>query len=180
MYGWGDSLISWSCAWLCNNSKWCVCFSPSSCTVLLLCLLTMTLCTTAWMGAYADIHVQHSLSLNLQAGTHPNIVSLLGMTTQGGPTCLLLEYMPHGTLNWFLWSLKKGPTPAWYLHFVKDTLRGRYHKHVSGDLMSILIQVAEGMVSDIPHYHNVSLNPRPRPAFHHLLCSIVGRAWERG
>ena len=121
------------------------------------------------MDAYAYIHVQHSLSFSLslflsfslsfsfsfflsQAGTHPNIVSLFGMTTQGGPTCLLLEYMPHGTLNWFLWSLKKGPTPAWYLHFVKDTLRGKYHKHVSGDLMSILIQVAEGMVSAIPHY----------------------------
>jgi len=81
------------------------------------------------------------------------------MTTQGGPTCLFLEYLPHGTLDWFLWSLKKGPVPPWYLYFVKDTLRGVYHKHVSGDLMSILMQVAEGMVSTLI----------PRPTFLFLL-----------
>jgi len=84
-------------------------------------------------------------AIHEKAGPHPNVVSLLGMTTQGGPTCLFLEYLPHGTLDWFLWSLKKGPVPPWYLYFVKDTLRGVYHKHVSGDLMSILMQVAEGM-----------------------------------
>jgi len=70
------------------------------------------------------------------------------MTTQGGPTCLLLEYVPHGTLEDFLTSLYEGPIPDWYIRFTRDTLRGAYHKHVSGDLMSIIVQVADGMVKD--------------------------------
>ena len=82
----------------------------------------------------------------IQAGTHPNIVSFLGMTAHGGFPCLLLEYVNHGTLDTFLWSLKKGPIPEWYLGFVRDTLRGVYPQHVSGDLMSILRQTVEGMV----------------------------------
>ena len=69
------------------------------------------------------------------------------MTTRGGPTCLLLEYMPNGTLEQFLASLFEGPIPEWYMKFTRDTIRGAYHKHVSGDLMNIIIQVAEGMVS---------------------------------
>ena len=79
-------------------------------------------------------------------GSHPSIVSLLGLTTQGSPTCLLLDYVPNGTLGDFLVSLKLGPIPEWYTKFVRDTLRGAYHKHVSGDLMNIIMQVAEGMV----------------------------------
>lgn len=68
------------------------------------------------------------------------------MTTHGGPTCLLLEFVPNGTLNDFLDLLRVGPIPEWYMKFVRDTLRGAYHKHVSGDLMNITLQVAEGMV----------------------------------
>lgn len=66
---------------------------------------------------------------------------------EGGPTCLLLEFVPHGTLEDFLLQLKLGPIPEWYMRFLRDTLRGAYHKHVSGDLMRIVTQVAEGMVS---------------------------------
>lgn len=73
-------------------------------------------------------------------------MSLLGLTIQGGPTCLLLDYVPNGTLEDFLVSLGQGPIPEWYMKFVRDTLRGAYHKHVSGDLMNIVVQVAEGMV----------------------------------
>ena len=73
-------------------------------------------------------------------------MSLLGTTTSGGPVCLLLEYVPFGCLDEFLLSLREGPTPDWYTQFLRETLRGAYHKHVSGDLMSILVQVAEGMV----------------------------------
>ena len=83
----------------------------------------------------------------LQVGSHPGIVSLLGLTTQGGPTCLLLDFVPYGTLEDFLVCLKLGPIPEWYMKFVRDTLRGAYHKHVSGDLMNIIMQITEGMVS---------------------------------
>ena len=76
-------------------------------------------------------------------------MSLVGLTTQSGPTCLLLEYVPHGTLQDFLVSLRLGPVPDWYLRFVRETLRGAYHKHVSGDLMSIIMQVVEGMVCNM-------------------------------
>lgn len=79
-------------------------------------------------------------------------MSLVGVTTQGGPTCVLLEYVPHGTLDRFLSSLFDGPIPEWYMKFTKETLRGAYHKHVSGDLMNIIVQVAEGMVSPIFHF----------------------------
>ena len=89
----------------------------------------------------------------LQTGSHPHLVSLLGTTTDGGPTCLLLEYMPHGCLDEFLLSLREGPTPDWYLNFLRETLRGAYHKHVSGDLMNVLVQVADGMVSSIDTYY---------------------------
>lgn len=80
-----------------------------------------------------------------KAGSHPNIVSLVGVTTEGGPTCLLLEYVPHGRLDDFLIALKDGPLPEWYVRFVKETNKRAYHKHVSGDLMRVLVQVAEGM-----------------------------------
>ena len=73
-------------------------------------------------------------------------MTLLGLTTHGGPTCLLLDYVPNGTLDEFLVALRQGPIPEWYIKFVRETLRGAYHKHVSGDLMSIIVQVAEGMV----------------------------------
>ena len=81
-------------------------------------------------------------------------MSLLGLTTQGrptreGPTCLLLEFVPYGTLDRFLVSLRAGPMPEWYMKFVRDTLRGAYHKHASGDMMSIVLQVAEGMVRNL-------------------------------
>ena len=91
--------------------------------------------------------------IHFQAGSHPHLVSLLGTTTtsDGGPTCLLLEYMPHGCLDEFLLSLREGPTPDWYMQFLRETLRGAYHKHVSGDLMSILVQIADGMVSSVKH-----------------------------
>ncbi len=82
-----------------------------------------------------------------QVGSHPSIVSLLGLTTQGGPTCLLLDFVPNGTLDDFLISLKLGPIPEWYMKFTRETLRGAYHKHVSGDLMSIITQITEAMVS---------------------------------
>lgn len=82
-----------------------------------------------------------------QAGFHPNFVSLVGMTTHGGPTCLLLEYVPNGRLDDFLTSLKDGPIPEWYVRHVRDTATVPYHKHVASDLMSTLIQVTEGMVS---------------------------------
>ena len=81
-----------------------------------------------------------------QAGSHPNIVSMVGLTTDGGPTCLLLEFIPNGTLDDFLVALMEGPIPEWYTKFVRSTLRGAYHKHVSGDIMSIILQVADGMV----------------------------------
>lgn len=84
--------------------------------------------------------------MHIQAGSHPNVVSLVGLTTQGSPTCLLLEFVPHGTLQDLLELLRTGPIPEWYMKFVRDTLRGAYHKHASGDLMNIVIQVAEGMV----------------------------------
>lgn len=58
------------------------------------------------------------LSLSLptspsQAGTHSHVVSLVAVTSKRDPSCLLLDYMPHGTLDLFLWSLKKGPVPDW-------------------------------------------------------------------
>lgn len=74
------------------------------------------------------------------------MVSLLGLTMRGGPTCLLLEYVPNGNLEDFLLALKLGPVPQWYVRYVRDTLRGAYHKHVSGDLMNIANQVVDGMV----------------------------------
>ena len=75
-------------------------------------------------------------------------MNLVGMTTRkSGPACLVLEYLPHGSLQTFLGHLREGPIPEWYLRFTRDTLRGAYHKHVSGDLMSVLEQVAAGMVS---------------------------------
>lgn len=93
------------------------------------------------------------IPMQSQAGSHPNFVSLVGMTTvQGGPTCLLLEYIPNGRLDDFLNALREGPIPEWYVRFVRDTVRGAYHKHVSGDLMRVLIQVAEGMVSHSCYY----------------------------
>lgn len=75
---------------------------------------------------------------------------MLGLTTQGGPTCLLLDYVSNGTLDHFLEALQQGPIPNWYIKYVRDTLRGAYHKHVSGDLMNIIVQVAEGMVRRLP------------------------------
>ena len=101
----------------------------------------------------------HVHNIFLQGGAHPNIASLVGMTTQGGPTCLLLEYVPHGTLEDFLTSLFEGPSPDWYIKFTKDTLRGAYHKHVSGDLMNIIVQVADGMVRSLVQFvdlHNIT------------------------
>lgn len=81
-------------------------------------------------------------------------MSLLGLTTQGGPTCLLLDFVPNGTLDDFLVALRQGPIPEWYVKFVRDTLRGAYHKHMSGDLMNIIIQIAEGMVRSPLVSHN--------------------------
>ena len=84
-----------------------------------------------------------------QAGTHPHFASLLGVTTSpGSPLCLLLEYSPHGTLDRFLWSLKKGPVPEWYLRHSREVPRDlSYHRHVACDLMKISQQVTDGMVS---------------------------------
>ena len=82
-----------------------------------------------------------------QAGTHPNVVSLMGVSSGPGSPCLLLEFAPHGTLDRFLWSLKKGPVPQWYLKHVREALQDlSYHRHVAYDLMRISLQVADGMV----------------------------------
>ena len=65
-------------------------------------------------GTTAAIPLSHSLPLPLmQAGTHSHVVSLIAVTGKRDPSCLLLDYMPHGTLDNFLWSLKKGPVPDW-------------------------------------------------------------------
>ena len=85
----------------------------------------------------------------MQAGSHSNVVSMVGVTTQEGPTCLLLEFVPHGRLDNFLLSLKDGPVPEWYIRHFKSTSKIPYHKQMSADLMGVLLQVAEGMVSEI-------------------------------
>ncbi len=77
------------------------------------------------------------------------MVSIVGVTTQEGPTCLLLEFVPHGRLDNFLLSLKDGPVPEWYIRHFKSTSKIPYHKQMSADLMGVLLQVAEGMVSEI-------------------------------
>ena len=109
------------------------------------------------MPTLVRVHFAHTTFFFLQAGSHPNLISLLGTTTNGGPVCLLLEYVPHGCLDEFLLSLRQGPTPDWYMQFLRETLRGAYHKHVSGDLMSIIVQVAKGMVRLIPSTRMIEL-----------------------
>ena len=77
-------------------------------------------------------------------------MSLVGLTTQQGPPCLLLEFAPHGSLDRFLWSLKKGPVPEWYLHHVREFFHDLpYHRHVANDLMRITLQVTNGMVGQL-------------------------------
>ena len=71
---------------------------------------------------------------------------MVGMTPDGDPACLLLEYVPHGRLNDFLLSLIEGPVPEWYVRHVKSISEVPYQKQVSTDLMRVLLQVAEGMV----------------------------------
>lgn len=114
---------------------------------------------------------------HIQANGHPNIVSLLGMTIHGGPTCLLLEFVPNGTLDQFLISLLEGPTPEWYMKFTRDTLRGAYHKHVSGDFMNIIMQVAEGMVHIlINNVHTLSIGQnliQTRLTIATLACKLI-------
>jgi serine/threonine protein kinase len=81
-----------------------------------------------------------------KAGTHPHLVSLVGVTTPPGPPCLLLEFCPHGTLDRLLWALKKGPVPEWYLWHVREVIADLpYHRHVACDLMRVALQVADGM-----------------------------------
>lgn len=88
-------------------------------------------------------------SLLDKAGTHPNVVSLVGTAVNRGSHYLLLEYVSHGTLDRFLWSLKKGPVPEWYLRYVRDMMviqeAAPYNRHVAADLMRIAVQVADGM-----------------------------------
>lgn len=92
----------------------------------------------------------------LQAGVHPHFVSLIGVTNDKGPLCLLLEYVPHGTLDRFLWSLKKGPIPDWYLRQVQETIQDEsYHKHVACDLMLVMLQVADGMVMPVRNMDSI-------------------------
>ncbi len=73
---------------------------------------------------------------------------MVGTTTEGGPACLLLEYVPHGRLNDFILSLKDGPVPEWYVRHVKSISEVPYQKQVSADLMRVLLQVTEGMVRE--------------------------------
>lgn len=84
--------------------------------------------------------------LLLQVGSYLNIVSLVG-TTEGEPLCLLLEYVPHGTLQQFLKYLRTGPLPQWYTNHLKTALVGHYHQHVVEDIMRVLLQVADAGVS---------------------------------
>ena len=100
---------------------------------------------------FPDLHKTLS-SLISQAGNHPNVVSLVGVTTAPGAPCLLLEFVPHGTLDRFLWSLKKGPVPEWYLRHLREVVvEMPYNKHVAKDLMMITLQVADAMVGLIVH-----------------------------
>ena len=99
-----------------------------------------------------DLHKTLSSLYLSQAGTHPNVVSLVGVTTAPSAPCLLLEFVPHGTLDRFLWSLKKGPVPEWYLRHLREVVvEMPYNKHVARDLMMITLQVADAMVGLIVH-----------------------------
>ena len=73
--------------------------------------------------------------------------------------------MPHGSLDKFLLALREGPVPDWYVQFVRETQRDSYHKHISGDLMSVLVQVAEGMVS---------VSKEPKKAFFCVCWKVLG------
>lgn len=83
-----------------------------------------------------------------EGNIHHNIISLVGITVPPDPLCLIMEYLPHGSLHEFLLALQKGPIPNWYFEYVTNSPRGLYsNKQVSEDLFSILLQVAEGAVS---------------------------------
>ena len=98
----------------------------------------------AKVRTHGDISI--ILSVYIQIGNCLNIVSLVGRT-DGEPLCLLLEYVPHGTLQQFLKYLWTGPLPQWYNNHLKTSLVGHYHTHVVEDLMRVLLQVADGVVS---------------------------------
>ena len=83
-----------------------------------------------------------------QAGKHLHVISFVGVT-DGEPLCLLLEYIPNGTLQLFLRQLRTGPIPIWYTNHLKSTLVDQYHKHVAQDLMRVLVQVADAGVSRV-------------------------------
>lgn len=84
--------------------------------------------------------------LNDNGHQHMNIVSFIGTTASPDPLCLVMEYLPHGTLKGLLVSLQKGPVPHWY--FEHTLSNGSYNnKQISTDLFDILIQVAKGAVS---------------------------------
>ena len=86
--------------------------------------------------------------LNENGHQHMNIVSFIGTTEPPDPLCLVVEYLPHGTLKKLLVSLQKGPVPNWYFEHTLSSQRGAYNnKQISSDLFDILIQVAKGAVS---------------------------------
>ena len=87
-----------------------------------------------------------------QAGQHPSILGLVGATKPPDNVCLVLEYVPHGTLKSFLRSLLLGPIPTWYLNHVKGSMVSHsYQKQTSKDLMRILEQIVDGAVRELTH-----------------------------
>ena len=70
----------------------------------------------------------------------------MGVTEE--PLCLLLEYVPHGTLAKFLKQLRVGPLPSWYISYVRAVMESHYHKQVAEDMIKIMVQIADAGVSD--------------------------------
>lgn len=69
------------------------------------------------------------------------------MQVKDCPTCLLLECAPFGTLDKFLFAIKTGFVPDWYLKSIHESTEDSYSSHVARDLMSSAVQIAEAMVS---------------------------------
>jgi serine/threonine protein kinase len=91
-------------------------------------------------------------------GTHPNILKYVGTTIDPDPPCLVTEFVPNGALQQFLYLLRNGPTPNWYIHYLKENSEREYNdKQISKDIFHILLQVIKGCQylaeNDIIHGH---------------------------
>ena len=76
-----------------------------------------------------QIFSQLTLSFDSNIRPHPNVLQVLGVSTDGISPAIIMEYCPGGSLDLLIFDKSKPITPEYQFRLILGIARGMLHLH---------------------------------------------------